>query len=50
MELTIGYDDDRRIVPTVETRRDIFLPLLDYRLDSRRSMRVYDVQSTEAVG
>jgi len=30
--------------------RDIFHALLDHRLDSRLSMRIYDVQSTELVG
>jgi hypothetical protein len=32
------------------TCRDIFQALLDHRLDSRLSMRIYDVQSTELVG
>lgn len=50
MGLTIGFDDDGRIVPTAETCRDIFQALLDHRLDSRLSMRLYDVQNTEAVG
>ena len=33
-----------------ESCRDIFQALLDHRLDSRLSMRMYDVQSTELVG
>jgi len=50
MGLTIGFDRTGRIVPTLETCRDIFQALLDHRLDSRLSMRIYDVQSTEPVG
>ena len=50
MGLGIGFDDDGRIVPTPESCRDIFQALLDHRLDSRLSMRLYDVQSTEPVG
>lgn len=50
MGLGIVFDDDGRIVPTPETCRHIFQALLDHRLDSRLSMRIYDVQSTEAVG
>lgn len=50
MGLAIGFDADGRIVPTAETCRDIFQALLDHRLDSRLSKRIYDVQSTEAVG
>ncbi|MDH7971308.1 DUF4868 domain-containing protein [Sphingomonas sp. AR_OL41] len=50
MGLGIAFDDEGRIVPTLETCRDIFQALLDHRLDSRLSMRLYDVQSTEAVG
>jgi hypothetical protein len=49
MGLTIAFDDDGRIVPTPATCRDIFQALLDHRLDSRLSMQIYDVQSTEAV-
>lgn len=49
MGLAIGFDEEGRIVPTPETCRDIFQALLDHRLDSRLSMRLYDVQSTEAV-
>lgn len=50
MGLAIGFDGEGRIVPTPETCRDIFQALLDHRLDSRLSMRLYDVQSTEPVG
>ncbi len=49
MGLAIAFDDNGRIVPTPETCRDIFQALLDHRLDSRLSMQIYDVQSTEAV-
>jgi hypothetical protein len=50
MGLTIAFDDEGRIVPSPENCRDIFQALLDHRLDSRLSMRLYDVQSTETVG
>lgn len=50
MGLVIAFDWEGRIVPTPETCRDIFQALLDHRLDSRLSMRIYDVQSTEPVG
>lgn len=50
MGLAIGFDDEGRIVPTAESCRDIFQALLDHRLDSRLSKRLYDVQSTAAVG
>lgn len=50
MGLVIAFDVEGRIVPTPETCRDIFQALLDHRLDSRLSMRIYDVQSTEPVG
>lgn len=49
MGLAIAFDDAGRIVPTPETCRDIFQALLDHRLDSRLSMQIYDVQSTEAI-
>ncbi|PVE52690.1 DUF4868 domain-containing protein [Arthrobacter sp. TPD3018] len=49
MGLAIVFDDAGLIVPSPETCRDIFQALLDHRLDSRLSMRLYDVQSTEAV-
>jgi len=50
MNLAIAFDDQGRIVPTPESCRDIFQALLDHRLDSRLSLRMYDVQSTEPVG
>lgn len=50
MGLAIDFDDEGRIVPTPESCRDIFQALLDHRLDSRLSRRLYDVQSTAAVG
>lgn len=49
MGLAIAFDEAGRIVPTPETCRDIFQALLDHRLDSRLSMQIYDVQSTETV-
>lgn len=50
MGLNIDFDDEGRIVPKPESCRDIFQALLDHRLDSRLSQRLYDVQSTEQVG
>jgi len=50
MNLSIQFGDDGRIVPTIESCRDIFQALLDHRLDSRLSNLLYDVQNTEAVG
>lgn len=50
MSLNIVFDDNGRIVPTPESCRDIFQALLDHRLDSRLSNRLYDVQSTEPIG
>lgn len=50
MGLVIAFDEDGRIVPTPESCRDIFQALLDHRLDSRLSKRLYDVQNTEPVG
>lgn len=49
MNLGISFDDEGRIVPTAETCRNIFQALLDHRLDSRLSKRIYDVQNTETV-
>ncbi|UAL11684.1 Kiwa anti-phage protein KwaB-like domain-containing protein [Caulobacter segnis] len=46
---TIKFDEKGRIVPTAETCRDIFQALLDHRLESRLSQRLYDVENTEAV-
>lgn len=46
---TIQFDEKGRIVPTAETCRDIFQALLDHRLESRLSQRLYDVENTEAV-
>jgi hypothetical protein len=50
MDLTIDFDDQGRIVPTEATCRDIIQALLDHRLDSRLSGRLYDVENTEPVG
>jgi hypothetical protein len=50
MNLGIAFDEHGRIVPTPESCRDIFQALLDHRLDSRLSLKMYDVQSTEPVG
>jgi hypothetical protein len=49
MNLSIQFDAAGRIIPTVETCRDIFQALLDHRLDSRLSQQLYDVQNTEPV-
>ncbi len=49
MNLKIAFDDDGRIIATVESGRDIFQALLDHRLESRLTARMYDVPSTEQV-
>jgi len=46
---TIQFDAHGRIVPTPDTCRDIFQALLDHRLESRLSQRLYDVENTAAV-
>ncbi|CAH1689841.1 conserved hypothetical protein [Hyphomicrobiales bacterium] len=50
MNLNIAFDEGGRIVATVESGRDIFIALLDHRLESRLSAQMYDVPSTELVG
>ena len=45
----IIFDSEGRIVPTAETCADIFKALLDHRLESRLSQRLYDVENTSAV-
>ena len=50
MNLNIAFDASGRIVATVESGRDIFQALLDHRLDSRLTSRLYDVPSAEQVG
>jgi hypothetical protein len=50
MNLSITFDEDGRIVPTVESGRDIFQALLNHRLDSRLTLEIFDVPSTERVG
>ncbi|KQO61810.1 Kiwa anti-phage protein KwaB-like domain-containing protein [Methylobacterium sp. Leaf88] len=50
MNLSITFDDAGRIVPTVESGRDIFQALLNHRLDSRLTLEIFDVPSTERVG
>lgn len=50
MNLNIAFDEQGRIIATVENGRDIFLALLDHRLESRLSTQMYDVPSTEPVG
>lgn len=45
----IQFDALGLIVPTAETCRDIFQALLDHRLESRLSQRLYDVENTAAV-
>jgi hypothetical protein len=49
MNLAISFDDQGRIVPTLESCRHIFQALLDHRLESRTTSRMYDVPSTEPV-
>jgi Domain of unknown function (DUF4868) len=49
MNLSIVFDENGRIVPTVETVPHIFRALLDHRLDSRLTSFMYDVQNTEKV-
>ncbi|MCJ2040820.1 DUF4868 domain-containing protein [Methylobacterium sp. J-059] len=50
MNLAIAFDDAGRIVPSVESGRDIFQALLDHRLESRLTLGMFDVPSTERVG
>lgn len=45
----ILFDDEGRMIPTPESCRDIFRALLDHRLDSRLSRKLYDVENAEAV-
>ena len=47
--LTMEFDVDGRIVATAETCSDIMTALLDHRLTSRFSQRVYDVPSSTPV-
>ena len=49
MNLDIQFDDAGRIVPTLESCRHIFQALLDHRLDSRLSEKMYYVQNTAPV-
>ena len=49
MNLAIEFDEVGRIIPTLESSRDIFQALLDHRLDSRLTSLMYDVPSTETV-
>jgi Domain of unknown function (DUF4868) len=49
MNLAIVFDENGRIVPTVETVPHIFRALLDHRLDSRLTSFMYDVQNTAKV-
>ncbi|KQO50381.1 Kiwa anti-phage protein KwaB-like domain-containing protein [Methylobacterium sp. Leaf85] len=50
MNLAITFDAQGRIIPTVESGRDIFQALLNHRLDSRLTLEMFDVPSTERVG
>ncbi|EIM1706706.1 DUF4868 domain-containing protein [Aeromonas dhakensis] len=47
--LNINIDSNGKITPTIETCPDIFKALLDHRLKSHFSGRIYDVQSTESI-
>lgn len=49
MNLLIEFDDKGQIVPTADSCRHIFQALLDHRLDSRLSNKLYDVPNTELV-
>lgn len=50
MDLNIQFDPQGRILATPETCRDIFQALLNFRLDSRLSGELFDVQHSEPVG
>ncbi len=50
MGYDIAFDGGGRIVPSVPTCPDIIRALLDLRLDSRLSRKIFDVDSAEAVG
>jgi hypothetical protein len=47
--LTLAFDTAGRIVPTPETCRDVFVALLDHRLQSPFSSNIYDVPDTTPV-
>lgn len=47
--LAIDFDVSGKINPTVATCPDIFKALLDHRLKSHFSGRIYDVQNTESI-
>ena len=49
MGFTFAFDDQGRFVCTEASCPDIIKALLDHRLDSRLSHRVYDVENTEVV-
>ncbi|MEQ8406532.1 MAG: DUF4868 domain-containing protein [Oceanicaulis sp.] len=49
LKLSIDFDDDGKIVPSPESCPDIFAALLDHRLVSRLSARIYDVSDTSEV-
>jgi hypothetical protein len=49
MGLNIQFDAQGRIVATPETCRDIFQALLNFRLDSRLSGELFDVQHSEPI-
>jgi hypothetical protein len=50
MGFTFAFDDQGRFVCTDANCPDIIKALLDHRLDSRLSCRIYDVGNTEVVG
>ncbi len=49
-DLTINFDDEGKIIPCLETCRDIFQALLDHRLSSGFSESIYDVPNATKVG
>ena len=48
--LNIPFQADGKIVPTPESCPDIFKALLDHRLKSHFSEKIYDVQNTAETG
>lgn len=49
MNFKIAFDEEGRIVATIESGRDIFQALLNHRLESRLTTLMYDVPSSEPV-
>ena len=47
--LLINFDQHGKILPSIDSCPDIFKALLDHRLKSHFSGRIYDVQNTESI-